>query len=186
MGALSHGFHGGDASTRPKSERQAQNTCSVSPWGVESQRNIPFVTNSSLQTTLPCVTKSSVPTTASEVQLQRFYTAKTRPTSAPDNGSSDKEGRPQTSNATGLDQVGAGVPLPDVGRKAARPAVDAPGEPVAEGARSGKPTVLEPEAIVYKTKDLAFKALQALVRVLVMLGPVAAVILIDYFKDFDD
>eukprot|EP00884_Botryococcus_braunii_P014493 jgi/Botrbrau1/23044/Bobra.136_1s0033.2 len=153
---------------------------------VKSQRNIPFVTNSSVPTTLPCVTMSSVPTTAPKVQLQRFYTALTRPTSAPDDGSSDKEGRPHASDATGLDQVGAGVPLPDAGLKAAGPAVDAPGEPVAEGARSGKPADLEAEAIVYRTKDVAFKALQALVRVVVMLGPVAAVLLIDYFKDFDD
>eukprot|EP00884_Botryococcus_braunii_P008564 jgi/Botrbrau1/17709/Bobra.0166s0131.3 len=145
---------------------------------IKSQKSVPFVT------------KLSSPTTTPEVEphgsLQRFHTATSWPTPAPADEYCDKEGWPHASAATGIDQVGAGAPPPDAGLKAAGLAVEASDEAVAEGARSGKAAVLKPKAIVYKTKDMALKALQTLIKVVVMLGPVAAVILIDYYKDFGE
>eukprot|EP00884_Botryococcus_braunii_P008568 jgi/Botrbrau1/17712/Bobra.0166s0134.1 len=141
---------------------------------LKSQRNIPFVTNSSSLTAIR------------EVQLQRFYSATSWPTPEPDDENCDKEGTPHASAATGPEQAGAGGPPPDSGLQAAGLTVDVPGEAVGEGARSVKAAVIKPKAIVYKTKDMALKAFQTLVKVVLMLGPVAAVVLIDYYKDFED
>eukprot|EP00884_Botryococcus_braunii_P001757 jgi/Botrbrau1/11582/Bobra.247_1s0003.1 len=155
---------------------------SVTPRSAASRHQDPIKS----QRNAPLVTKLSFPTTAPEVQLERFYTATSWPTPELDYESCDKEDRPHASAARGLDQVGAGGPPPHAGLKAAELEVDDPGKAVAEGARSGKAAVLKPKAIVYKTKDLALKALNSVVRLAVMRGPVAAVVLLDYFKDFEE
>eukprot|EP00884_Botryococcus_braunii_P009340 jgi/Botrbrau1/18407/Bobra.0794s0001.1 len=143
--------------------------------------------HSKSQRDAPLVTRSLVPTTDAEVRLRRFYTAPpTGPSSSLDDESSDEEDRLHASASPfmGPDQGRVSAPPPDAALVAFGLVVDDPGEAVAEGTRSGKAYVVNPKAVVYKTKDMALKAIKALVRVVVMLGPVAVVVLIDYYKDF--